>query len=369
MRKGILGLTVASTVLLGSLAACGDDTKDGGSTAPNSAASNDKVGVILPDSKSSDRWETQDRPALAKAFEAAGVKYDIQNAQGDKNAFQTIADQMLTSGVKVLMIVNLDSGTGKAVIDKATAAGVPVIDYDRPTLGGGAKFYVSYDNEKVGKLQGEGLVKCLADAGVKKPIVAELNGSPTDNNATLFKKGYDGVLKEKYDSGEFIKGPDQSVPDWDNAKGGTIFEQMLTSNPKIAGVLAANDGLGGAALAILKKQKLNGKVPVTGQDATVPGLQSILTGDQCMTVFKDSVGEANAAAKLAIGLLKGEDGKATATATFTDPTNNATIPAALLDPVAITKENVKAVIDAGATTKDKVCTPELAKACADAGIQ
>ncbi|GAA3206674.1 sugar ABC transporter substrate-binding protein [Actinocorallia longicatena] len=366
MRKGILGLTAATALLLTSVAACGDDSGDKKS-GDGGAKATDKIGVILPDSKSSDRWETQDRPALAKAFDAAGVKYDIQNAQGDKNAFQTIADQMLTSGVKVLLIVNLDSGTGKAVIDKATAAGVPVIDYDRPTLGGGAKYYVSYDNVKVGKLQGEGLVKCLTDKGVKKPIVAELNGSPTDNNATLFKEGYDSVLKPKYDSGEFVKGPDQSVPDWDNAKGGTIFEQMLTSTPKIAGVLAANDGLGGAALAILKKQKLNGTVPVTGQDATVPGLQSILTGDQCMTVFKDSVAEGTAAANLAVSLLKGEQGKTNAT--FTDPTNKAQIPAQLLDPVAIYKENVKDVITAGAVTKDKVCTPELAKACTDAGIQ
>ena len=120
----------------------------------------------------------------------------------------------------MLLIVNLDSGTGKAVIDKAKAQGVGVIDYDRLTLNGGASYYVSFDNEAVGKLQGEGLVKCLTDMGAKNPVVAELNGSPTDNNATLFKNGYDSVLKPKYDSKDFTKGPDQSVPEWNNTTPG-----------------------------------------------------------------------------------------------------------------------------------------------------
>ena len=119
---------------------------------------------------------------------------------------------------------------------------------------------------------------------------------PTDNNATLFKQGYDSVLKPKYDSGEYVKGPNQSVPDWDNAQAGTIFEQMLTQNKDIKGVLAANDGLGNAVISVLKKNKLNGKVPVTGQDATVQGLQNILAGDQCMTVYKAIKQEADAAA-------------------------------------------------------------------------
>src|SRR5262249_34912850 len=150
-------------------------------------------------------------------------------------------------------------------------------DYDRLTLGGGADYYVSFDNVAVGKLQGEGLVKCLTDKGVKKPVVAELNGSPTDNNATLFAQGYNSVLDPKYASGDFVKGPNQSVPDWDNAQAGTIFEQMMTqTNNKIDGVLAANDGLGNAAITVLKRNKM--QVPVTGQDATVQGLQNVLAG-------------------------------------------------------------------------------------------
>ena len=235
MRKGMFALAAVGLLATGSMAACGDDsgTPSGGSSG--GAASAGKVGVILPDTKSSARWATADLTYLKAAFEAAGVQADIQNAQGDKSQFQTIADGMISSGVKVLMIVNLDSGTGKAVLDKAKAAGIATIDYDRLTLNGGANYYVSFDNVKVGELQGEGLIGCLEANKAVKPVVAELNGSPTDNNATLFKQGYDSKLKPKYDDGTFVKGPDQSVPDWDNAQGGTIFEQMLTSN-KISGL-------------------------------------------------------------------------------------------------------------------------------------
>src|SRR5207248_5116879 len=273
---------------------------------------------------------------LEQAFKDAGVKYDIQNAQGDKNAFQTIADQMLTKGVNVLVIVNLDSGTGKAVLDKAKAQGVATIDYDRLTLGGGADYYVSFDNVKVGELQGQGLQKCLTDMGVTKPTVAELNGSPTDNNATLFAQGYNSVLNPLYANGTFKKGPNQSVPNWDNQKGLTIFEQMLQSTGnKIDGVDAANDGLGGAVISALQARHLP-KIPVTGQDATVAGIQHILSGDQCMTVYKAVRTEANAAAALAISLLKG--GAATGVNGKTnDGVRN--VPSVLATPVSITKAN------------------------------
>ncbi|MEU7892478.1 substrate-binding domain-containing protein [Nonomuraea sp. NPDC049152] len=375
MRKGILSLTaVAAATTLG-LTACGGDS--GGTTqaspaqssaAPaSSAAATGKIGVILPDSKSSARWETADRKYLEEAFKAAGVAYDIQNAQGDKNAFQTIADQMITNGATVLMIVNLDSGTGKAVLSKAKSQGVATIDYDRLTLGGGAAYYVSFDNTKVGTLQGEGLSKCLTDKKADKPIVAYLNGSPTDNNATLFKQGYDGVLKPKFDAGEYVKGPDESVPDWDNAKAGTLFEQMLTGESKIAGVLAANDGLGNAAITVLKKNNLNGKVPVTGQDATVQGLQNILAGDQCMTVYKAIKKEADAAAALAVSLAKGE--KPAATGSVKDTESGQDVPAVLLDPQAIFFDSVKDVVADGFVTKDELCKGEFASKCTEAGIQ
>jgi D-xylose transport system substrate-binding protein len=363
MRRSLLALTAVGVLTVGTLAACGgNDDKSGSGTTKEP-----KIGVILPDSKSSARWETADRKYLEAAFKAAGVKYDIQNAQNDKAAFQTIADQMITNGATVLMIVNLDSGTGKAVIDKARQQGVATIDYDRLTLGGGAQYYVSFDNEAVGKLQGQGLVDCLTKKNVTKPVIAELNGSPTDNNATLFKNGYDSILKPKYDSGDYTKGPDESVPDWDNTTAGTIFEQMLTrQNGKIDGVLAANDGLGNAAITVLKKNKLNGKVPVTGQDATVQGLQNILLGDQCMTVYKAVKKEADSAAELAISLAKGE--KKETGQKVTDPESKKDVPAVLLTPQAITFDNVKDVVADGYVTKDELCTAEFAAKCTAAGI-
>jgi D-xylose transport system substrate-binding protein len=367
MRKGLFALAAVSLLASGSMAACGGDdgeTPAGGASGGTSAGT---VGVILPDTKSSARWATADLTYLKAAFEAAGVKADIQNAQGDKAQFQTIADGMISSGVKVLMIVNLDSGTGKAVLDKAKKSGIATIDYDRLTLSGGANYYVSFDNVKVGELQGQGLVDCLTEKKVTKPVVAELNGSPTDNNATLFKQGYDSVLKPKYDSGEYVKGPDQSVPDWDNAQAGTIFEQMLTEKKDIKGVLAANDGLGNAAISVLKKNKLNGQVPVTGQDATVQGLQNILAGDQCMTVYKAIKKEADAASELAIALAKGEK-PTTATGVTKDPESGQDVPSVLLTPQSITKANVKDVIADKFVTKEEVCTADFAKACTEAGI-
>jgi len=364
MGKRFAALAAVAVLALG-LAACGGggNGSSGGGTGGKKA----KIGVILPDTKSSARWETADRKYLEAAFKAAGVQYDIQNAQNDKTAFQTIADQMITGGVTVLMIVNLDSGTGKAVIDKAKAQGIGVIDYDRLTLNGGANYYVSFNNVTVGKLQGEGLVKCLTEKGVKNPIVAELNGSPTDNNATLFKQGYDSVLKPKYDAKEYTKGPDQSVPEWNNTTAGTLFEQMMTTaGNKIDGVLAANDGLGNAAISVLKRNGLNGKVPVTGQDATVQGLQNVLVGDQCMTVYKAIKQEADEAAKLAIALYKGET--VSGLDSVKDTESGKDVPSKLLTPVAITKANVKTVLDDNFVTKAELCTAAFAAACTAAGI-
>jgi D-xylose transport system substrate-binding protein len=364
MRKAMVALAAAGLLASGSAAACDDGTGSGSGGAGGTSA--DTVGIILPDTASSQRWGSDDPKFLEAAFDAAGVTVDIQNAQGDKSQFQTIAEAMISSGVKVLMIVNLDSGTGKAVLDKARAAGVATIDYDRLTINGGAEYYVSFDNVAVGRLQGEGLVKCLADAKAGRPVIAELNGSPTDNNATLFKQGYDAVLEPRYASGDYLRGPAQAVLDWDNAQGGTIFEQMLTETKNIGGVLAANDGLGNAVISVLRKQSLNGKVPVTGQDATVQGLQNILVGDQCMTVYKDIKQEADAAADLAIALARGE--RKAVPQSIQDPESKASVPAVLLSPKAIYRDNVKDVVADGFVTKDLLCAGDFAKLCTDNGV-
>jgi D-xylose transport system substrate-binding protein len=366
-RWNRLALCVSVAALAVTVAACGTDKSKSGDSSSKSSSSSSKpsgsVAVLLPDSKSSVRWETVDRPFLKKAFDAAGVKSTIQNAEGDKSTQQQQAEQAITNGAKVLLLVNLDSGSGAAIAANAKSQGVKVIDYDRLTLKGTSDYYVSFDNTKVGKLQGQGLVNCL---GSKKGAkVAELNGSPTDNNATLFKQGYDSVLNPKFKDGTFRKVADQSVPDWDNQKALTIFEQMLQkSSNKIDGVLAANDGLGNAAISALKARKLP-QIPVTGQDATLQGVQNLVTGDQCMTVYKAIKKETDAAAKLAIQLLKGQ--KPTTTSTVNNQTRD--VPAILLEPVPVTKDNIKDYIgEADFPKKEEICAGKVASKCASVGL-
>src|SRR6187200_80319 len=350
--KHKLSTRVAAAVITGALAftvaACGSDDNSGssGSGGTKSTATPEakaKVGVILPDTASSARWENADRPLLGEAFKAAGVDSDIQNANGDKAKFATIADQMLNEGANVLLIVNLDSPSAAAVINKAKQQGVPVIDYDRLTLGGGASYYVSFDNVAVGTAQGEGLVKCMQENGDKSGDVALLNGSPTDNNATLFKQGYEKAIK----AAGYTIAADQSVPDWDNTKAGTIFEQMYSkANGNFVGVAAANDGLGGAVASVLGRNGQSKDIPTTGQDATDEGLQRVLLGTQCMTVYKAIKKEADAASALAIALAKGDKAGADAQAkqTVKDTETNKDVKAVLLEPEAIFPENVKDVV-------------------------
>jgi D-xylose transport system substrate-binding protein len=360
-----LALTTALCALAFGVAACGgDDNNDNGGGGGGKA---DKVAVLLPDTKSSIRWESFDRPLLQQAFKEAGVPVTIQNAQGDKSAQQQQAEQAITNGAKVILLTNLDSGSGAAIESNAKSRGVKTIDYDRLTLKGSADYYVSFNNVDVGKLQGQGLVKCLDQAKASKPAVAELNGSPTDNNATLFKQGYDSVLNPKFKSGEFKKVADQSVPDWDNQKALTIFEQMLQKESnKIDGVLAANDGLGNAAISAIKARKLD-QIPVTGQDATAEGIQNILAGDQCMTVYKAIKQEADAASKLAIALAKKQSPAAGLVNGKSDDTKRQ-VPSVLLKPQAITKDNVNVVFDDGFLKKSDVCTGKFAQFCTDAGL-
>jgi D-xylose transport system substrate-binding protein len=350
-------------------AACGSSDNNSSTSTSGSSSANkaEKVGVLLPDTKSSIRWESFDRPLLNQAFKAAGVPVTIDNAQNDKSTQQQQAEQMITNGAKVLLLVNLDSGSGAAIEANAKSRGVKVIDYDRLTLKGSAEYYVSFDNVAVGKLQGQGLVDCLNKSGASKPNIAELNGSPTDNNATLFKQGYDSVLNPLYQSGKAKKVADQSVPDWDNQQALTIFEQMLQkNNNNIQGVLAANDGLGNSAISAIKARKLK-QLPVTGQDATPQGIQNILAGDQCMTVYKAVKKEADAASKLAISLAKGTQPPAGLVNGKTNDTAR-DVPSVLLTPQAITKDNVKVVFDDGFLKPSDVCVGKYASLCKEAGI-
>jgi D-xylose transport system substrate-binding protein len=373
MRKRSLMAVAGLSVSVFALAACGSNSTStpaasgSGGAASSAPAAKPKVGVILPDSASSARWETNDRPLLTAAFTAAGVDSDIQNANGDVTKFQSIADQMINEKVNVLLIVNLDSASGAAVEAKAKAAGIPTVDYDRLTLGGSASYYVSFDNVAVGTTIGTGLVKCMQAQGHKTGAVIELDGSPTDNNATLFKQGYDKVIK---DAG-YTVAAEQAVPGWDNVKGGTIFENLYNAHKNIVGVASANDGLGGAAEAILAKNGVAGKVLVTGQDATDEGLQRVLAGTQCLSVYKAIKKEADAASAIAIALAKGDTASATAlaTATVQDTTGNRAVPSVLLTPEAIYAANVEDVVKDGYTTAAKLCTTAALQAdCTKYGV-
>jgi D-xylose transport system substrate-binding protein len=369
-RRPLRALATITAALALGMAGCGSDDDEGGAadSGGGDKKSADKVAVLLPDTKSSVRWETADRPLLEKAFKDAGVPVTIQNAEGDKSAQQQQAEQAITNGAKVLLLTNLDSGSGAAIQANAKSQGVKTIDYDRLTLKGESDYYVSFDNVEVGKLQGQGLVDCLKAKNVTKPAVAVLNGSPTDNNATLFKQGYDSVLNPLFESGEFTEVADQSVPDWDNQKALTIFEQMLQkASNKVDGVLAANDGLGNAAISALKQRKLD-QIPVTGQDATAEGIQNILMGDQCMTVYKAIKQEADAASKLAIALAKGEKPPSGLVNGESDD-GNRQVPSVLLKPTAVTKENIAdTVIKDGFLKREEICTGKVEAACEEAGL-
>ncbi|MEM6281063.1 MAG: substrate-binding domain-containing protein [Chloroflexota bacterium] len=329
-----------------------------------------QIAVLLPDSASSARWEQDDRRFLSEAFDAAEVSYSIVNAEGDASQQITQAEQAITNGAQVILMVNLDSGSGATIIDIARAAGVSVIDYDRLTIeGDGADFYVSFDNEAVGRLQGEGIVAAVEAAGVEEPLVAVLNGSPTDNNATLFKNGYDGVINPLFDDGSWTEVDDQSVPDWDNQEALIIFEQMQTAAGGCDGInvaVAANDGLAGAVIAARENAGCD-FIPVTGQDATTAGIQNIIAGRQSMTVYKAIKAQAEAAAELAVTIVEGGDTAALATGAVNNGTND--IPSVLLVPVSVTQENImETVIADGFRSLEEICVDDIAPLCEEMGM-
>jgi D-xylose transport system substrate-binding protein len=312
--------------------------------------------VLLPDPKSSVRWETQDRPAFVAAFKKANATYVIDNANGDAQKQVSQAQQCIGNGAKVVILVSLDAGSSLTIEKAAKAGGAKVIEYDRQVEGGKPSIYISFDGKAVGVLQGKGVVAGLKADGKygKKPVVAELNGGQTDQNSFLFKSGYESVLNPLYKNGTFQKGPNQFVPDWDNQKAGTIFEQMLvkTSN-KIDGVAAANDGLANAVVVALKAHKLT-PIPLSGQDATAQGVQNIISGWQTMTVWKDTRLSATNTAQAAVALLKGQTPKTTGKSNG--------VAAFIFKPVSITKSNYKQLFN-GYLKKKDVCVGAYAKFC------
>jgi D-xylose transport system substrate-binding protein len=359
-RFAVVLIAVLATT---ALAACGGDDPGTGASAAAGGQLDGKIAVLLPDTASSDRWEKADRRFFEEAFKAAGLSTDdyvISNAQGDPATQRTQAEQAVTEGAKTILLVNLDSGSGNAIIDTAKAQGVTVIDYDRLTEEGDADYYVSGDAEEAGRLQGQGLVDCLGEtAGT--PGIAILDGAPTDSFATFLSRGYMSVLQPKFTSGDYEKVAEQAVPQWDGQKALTIFEQMLqASDNKIDGLLAANDTLANAGISALKARQLD-MIPMTGLDATAQALQHLLAGEQCMTVYFSIKDQATLAAKLAVQVARGEEPTG-----VTGNTDNGRkpVPTILLEPQTVTKDNIaETVIADEFVSWDEVCVGEYAQYC------
>jgi len=369
-RRKTLALAAAGTGLVLALTACGaNSATNDGSGGGGAANGGPKVGVILPETASSARWAGFDQPMLQEALTKAGLDPIIENAQGDNQRFTQQADNMLSQGVKVLIVSAPSGDVGATVEQKAKQQGVPVIDYDRLNLGGSADYYVSFDNVQVGRLQGQALADSLKDTPGAQVI--EIEGSPTDHNATLFYEGQQEIVGPLYDSGALKKVASQRIDKWDNAVGGSTFEQFLSANGgKVDGVLAANDGMAGAVITVLQKNGLAGRVPVTGQDASAAGLKSILLGQQYSTVFKPIKEEAEATAALAAALVKGDTAAADAIAkqTSTDPTGNRQVKSVLLTPQSITRDNVKVPVEQGYVKASEICGADTAAVCQELGI-
>ena len=356
-----------STTSTASAGTSGSGSSSSGAVDYNNASSVDgkgaKVGIILPDTTSSPRWVTADPDALKAACSAAKLTCDIQNANGDQSKQKAIAEQMETNGDKVLMVVNLSPASGAAIEQEATKKGVSVIDYDRLTPGGGAALYVSFDNTKVGQLQGQTLTQCSEVKGKSAVKYVEIDGAPTDNNATLFKNGYQSVLS-KTPGWSLVS---EQTGQWDASVARTVFTSMLQKNKDITAVMVANDTMAGAVETVIQNQGLTGKIAVSGQDASAAGLQAIMTGQQCFTIYKPSTGEAVPAVVAAAQLANGQI--PTTTATTTDPSTNKPVPSLLSTPVAITQANVAEPINANYTPKSTVCTGTYVSLCTKFGVK
>jgi D-xylose transport system substrate-binding protein len=374
----LLALAACSSSKSGGSSSTGAKTTAGGGTssaATSGAATSGgaggaidgkgaKVGIILPDTTSSPRWVTADPQALKADCTKYNLDCNIQNADGSAAKMKTIAQQMEASKVKVLMIVNLDQASGAAIEKEAAKAGVITVDYDRLTPGGGAALYVSFDPVKVGQTQGTTLTQCPQVKSLKSVKYVDIDGAPTDNNAILFAQGYDSVLSKQPGWTRVAKQTGQ----WDAPTAGRVFNSMLGKTPDIKAVMVANDTMAGAVITDLKRQGLNGKVAVGGQDATAGGLQAIMDGNQCFTIYKPSTAESapaiQAIAQLANGQVPNTHG-----VTIQDPVTKKPVPSILATPIAITKANVALPINDNYTPKSSVCTGAYAAKCTAAGVK
>jgi D-xylose transport system substrate-binding protein len=354
-------------MLVASAAACGDDDDSETSGGGGSGDDDLKIALLLPETKTA-RYETQDRPLFEAKVEELCEDCEILYSNADQDAAeqQSQAEAALTNGADVLVLDPVDSASAGSIVAQANAQDVPVISYDRLITDAEIDFYISYDNEKVGELQATALVDKLEEDGVTSGALVMINGSPTDNNATLFKAGAHSVLDES----AFDIPAEYDTPDWSPDEAQREMEQATTQLgvDGFVGVYAANDGTAGGAIAAMKAAGVDPLPPVTGQDAELAAIQRILAGEQYMTVYKAIKPEAEIAAEVAIALARGEDPPEEWVNQQVD-NGQGDIPSQILDPVSVTAENVNDTIVADAFwTVEEICEGAYATACETAGI-
>jgi D-xylose transport system substrate-binding protein len=352
------------------LAGCGTSgTKTTETTGTPGATGPLKIALLLPETKTA-RYETQDRPLFeAKVKELApDAQILYSNANQDATEQQAQADAALTNGAQVLVLDPVDSASAASIVAKAVAKKVPVISYDRLILNAAVDYYVSFDNEQVGKLQGQALLDKLTKDGNAGKTIVMINGAPTDNNAKLFKAGAHSIL-----DGKVKIGAEYDTPDWSPDKAQTEMDQAITKLGKngFVGVYCANDGTCGGAIAAMKGAGIDPKTrPSTGQDAELAGIQRVLLGEQYMTIYKAIKAEANATAELAVALAKGTG---VPSGMQLSKVNNGQldVPSVLLTPVAVTKDTIKTTVVADGfwTVQQILNTPELIAAGKAVGLQ
>lgn len=324
------------------------------------------IGILMPESKTS-RYETFDRPLLTQRLQQLCPKCKVlyQNAGQDSAAQQNQAEAMITGGgVRVLILDAVNSTSAGAIVRNAKSQGVAVVAYDR-LPSGPVDYYVSHDGERIGQVQGEALLNELRAGGdPKRGQIVMINGSATDPNAALLKRGAHSVL-----DGQVTIGREYDTPDWSPDRAQQEMEQAITALDRdaIIGVYAANDGTAAGAIAALKGAGFATLPPVTGQDAELSGIQRILAGEQYMTVYKNLKTEADVAARMAIAAATGEEYRYTPTQMMSN--GSVEVPSVLLEPFTVTKDNVASVIIAnGMYTADEICTAEYLQACRQAGV-
>jgi D-xylose transport system substrate-binding protein len=368
---------IAAAALTMGVAACGgndnNSSSSGSSTAASTAGGSDasgKIALLLPESKTA-RYESQDRPNFERKLKEICPKCQeiYSNADQDASKQQQQAEAALTQGAKVLVLDPVDAASAAAIVTRASQQKVPVISYDRLISDSKVAYYISYDNAKVGKLQGTSLVDKLKKDGKTSGGLVMINGAPTDNNAKLFKEGAHSVI----DGSGFKVAKEYDTPDWSPDKAQSEMEQAITALGKtgFVGVYAANDGNAGGAIAAMKSNGVDPKkIPVTGQDAELAGIQRIVAGEQYMTVYKAIKPEAEAAATLAVALLQGKQPAAGLVNTKTANGSAGDIPSVIMDPVAVTVDNINdTIIKDKFWTAAQICTGQYAAGCKAAGIQ